>query len=109
MHKTYSTVLIETYCYEMLKNNEIFYDKLKKRLLDVGIKLNPKTSEEIWEIINKFYQNEGKELIGLFEIMKFNQYSIVSVRKRAGKLQDDFFRKRSQLFLDIIESIYDGY
>lgn len=113
LHKANSTVLIETYSYEIWKDDEIFYDKLKQRLLDAGIKLNPKTPEEIWEIINKFYQNEEKGLIGLFErfivLMKSNQYSTASVRERASKQQDDFLRIRSRLFLDIIEPIYDGY
>ena len=113
LHKEKSTVLIETYSYEMWRNDEIFYDKLKQRLIDAGIKLNPKTPDEIWEIINKFYQREEKNLIELFSkfivLMKSNQYTMIAIKDKAGKLQDRFIKKRSQLFLDIIEPIYEGY
>jgi DNA helicase-4 len=113
LHKEKSTVLIETYSHEMWRNDEIFYDKLKQRLIDAGIKLNQKTPDEIWEIINKFYQREEKNLIELFSkfivLMKSNQCAMTVIKEKAGKLQDRFLRKRSQLFLDIIEPIYDGY
>ena len=86
---------------------------LKQRLIDAGIRLNPKTPEEIWQIINDFYRNEEKGLIKLFgtfiTLMKSNQYSIAEIKHKAEKIEDGFLRKRSQLFLDIIKPIYDGY
>jgi len=113
LHKANSTQLVETYSYEMWRNNDIFYDNLKERLIAAGIKLKPKTPKEIWEIINKYYQNEEKEIIKLFgtfiTLMKSNQYSITTVRKKAGKIADGFLRKRNLLFLDIINPIYDKY
>jgi DNA helicase-4 len=41
--------------------------------------------------------------------MKSNQYSIAEIKHKAEKIEDGFLRKRSQLFLDIIKPIYDGY
>lgn len=113
LHKTHSTVLIETYSYEMWKQDDIFYDKLKQRLIDFGVELNPKTPEEIWEIINEFYRNEERELVKLFgtfiTLMKSNQFSIKDVRSRADKIEKGFLKNRNHLFLDIIEPIYEEY
>jgi len=113
LHKKHSTVLIETYSYEMWKQDDIFYDKLKQRLIDFGVELNPKTPEEIWQIINEFYRNEEKELVKLFgtfiTLMKSNQFSIKDVRSKADKIGKGFLKNRNHLFLDIIEPIYDEY
>ena len=116
LHKANSTILIKTYSHEMWKNDEVFYDTLKQRLTDAGIRLNPQTPEEIWQIINNFYRdknNEENSLIKLFctfiTLMKSNQYSIAEIKHKAEKIEDSFLRKRSQLFLDIIKPIYDGY
>jgi DNA helicase-4 len=113
LHKGNSTTLIQTFSYEIWQNDENFYEVLKQRLIDAGIRLNPKTPEEIWQIINDFYRNEEKGLIKLFStfitLMKSNQYSIAEIKHKAEKIEDGFLRKRSQLFLDIIKPIYDGY
>jgi len=113
LHKNNSTTLIQTFSYEIWNNDESFYDMLKQRLIDAGIRLNPKTPEEIWQIINDFYRYEEKDLIKLFgtfiTLMKSNQSSISVIKNKAEKIEDRFLRKRSQLFLDIIKPIYDGY
>ena len=113
LHKNNSTTLIQTFSYEIWNNDESFYDMLRQRLVDAGIRLSPKTPEEIWQIINDFYRNEEKDLIKLFgtfiTLMKSNQYSMATVKHKLTKIEDGFLRKRGQLFLDIIKPIYDGY
>lgn len=111
LHKTNETTLIETYSYEM--NDNTLFGNLTTNLQKIGIRLTPKSTEEIWQIINNNAKDEVNSFIALFgtfiTLMKSNNYSINDVVKRNNYIQDDFFKKRNTLFVDIIKPIYERY
>jgi DNA helicase-4 len=111
LHTKYNTVLIETYSHEMADDK--LFDKLSKRLTEVGIKLHPKPPEEIWQIINQSAKEEVENLIMLFQsfisLMKSNNYSIEDVEARNSETKNSFLKQRNKLFLDILSPIYQKY
>ena len=110
-HLGNQTTLIKTFSYEMFEGT--LYEKLTQRLLENGIVLKPKTPEEIWQIINDNAKEEVKDFINLFEtfinLIKSNNYSISDISKKNKSLADLFHRKRNEIFIEIIEPIFNRY
>lgn len=110
-NEEYGTTLIETYSYEMSEGT--LYDNLSSRLNEVGITLSQKTPHEIWGIIQKSADDEIKNfitLVGTFiTLMKSNNYSIDDVILKNKESQTGFFKKRNEVFIDIVIPIYQQY
>lgn len=110
-HLKYSTKLIETYSHEMFSG--ILFDNLTKNLAELGVVINPKTPQEIWDIITDVAKDEIDGIISLFitfiNLMKSNNYKIEDVVKRNSNTSDKFARKRNSLFIEIIKPIFERY
>jgi DNA helicase-4 len=110
-HIKHGTTLIETYSYEM--NEYVLFDNLARHLSQAGIVLQPKSPEEIWDIINRVADDEVNSfvsLIGTFiTMMKSNNYSIDEIVEKNKKINDSFTRKRNYYFINIIRPIYEHY
>jgi DNA helicase IV len=110
-HATHGTPLIETYSYEMFDGT--LFEHLENRLLEVGIRLNPMTAEAVWKIIFEVAKDEYDDFIQLVQtfitLMKSNNYKIIDIIERNGKVLGKFNRKRNALFIKIIEPIFDKY
>lgn len=110
-HLNNKTILIKTFSYEMFDGT--LYENLTNRLNENGIVLNPKTQEEIWEIINENAKEEVKGFIDLFEtyinLIKSNNYAISDLVRKNKSLDEAFQRKRNAIFLEIIEPIFNHY
>ncbi len=111
LHLAKHTKLIESYSYEM--REESLFDNLTLKLSAAGITLKPKTPGEIWRIILDAASDEVDGFITLFgtfiTLMKSNNYSIHDVRERNQQSKDDFFRRRNDLFLDLVNPLYASY
>jgi len=111
LHRKHRTPLVETYSYEMA-DNTLFGD-LSKNLSDSGVTLKPKTPEEIYEIIEDAAKEEIDNFINLFKtfitLMKSNNYKIKDVVERNLKTKDPFYKKRNELFLEIIRPVFEKY
>jgi DNA helicase-4 len=111
LHNSKNTTLIETYSYEMSEG--ILFENLEKNLLKAGVVLNPKSPEEIWEIINKSAKEEVSNFITLIAtfitLMKSNNYSFEYLANKNRKTEIPFIKKRNEQFIRIIKPIFDRY
>lgn len=111
LHRSKHTTLIETYSYEMTEGN--LFENLSLRLAQVGVTLRPKSHLEIWQIILKAASDEVDGLITLFgtfiTLMKSNNYQIDDVRARNLLPQGEFFRRRNDMFIDLVAPLYAQY
>lgn len=111
LHKTKFTTLIESYSYEWWEGT--LFDNLRTKLSGVGITLSPKSPEEIWRILLQAASDEVDSLITLFgtfiTLMKSNNYSIQELRQKNQRPQEEFFRKRNNLFIDLVSPLYERY
>lgn len=111
IHKSNGTTLIESYSYEMSEG--VLFDNLTKNLKSAGVILNPKSPEEIWQIISEAAKDEVSSFITLFgtfiTLMKSNNYSIGDVINRSNQTQGQFFKDRNALFIEIIKPIFERY
>lgn len=111
MHKNHRTLLIETFSYEMPEG--ILFKNLAQKLKEAGIKLHPKSPEEIWRIIQKSAQDEVDGFLTLLQtfitLMKSNNYSIADVRERNTQTQDPFEQARNARLIAIIEPMFERY
>jgi DNA helicase IV len=111
VHAKNSTCLLETYSHEMFDN--ILFENLTKKLGEAGIKLRPKSPQEIWGIIIRSANDEVQGVITLFQtfitLMKSNNYSIRDVVNINDNIKDEFYQKRNKLFLEIVGPVYELY
>lgn len=111
LHKSNSTTLVESYSYEMYEGT--LFGNLRTKLEAVGVELRPKSSQEIWQIIANAAREEVDEFVELFAtfitLMKSNNFSIQDVRSTNEGSKEEFFRKRNNLFLELIEPLYQRY
>lgn len=110
-HTRFGTTLIETYSHEMF--DDVLFEKLTQQLTAAGITLQPKTPEEIWQIISDSAKDEIDSVVSLFQtfitLMKSNGYSINDVREKNRQVKGRFLRERNALFIDIIAPVYERY
>jgi len=113
LHKNYSTKLIETFSHEIWKQDLIFYEKFKKRLIDNGINLNPPTPDELWKIVSTSYKKQKDDFIDLIckfiTLMKSNDVSVSSLREKNNSQESNYQKSRNEIFLNIVDSVYKAY
>ncbi|MBD1398820.1 UvrD-helicase domain-containing protein [Pontibacter sp. JH31] len=111
VHKQNRTRMIETYSYEMFDGTWV--DSLTEKLQDAGIKLSPKSLQEIWAIINYTAGEEVDGFITLFQtfitLMKSNNYTISDLVERNGSVKDEMLAERNRRFIQIIKPILERY
>ncbi len=111
LHRAHQTILIQTYSYEMKEGT--LFDILGKSLVNAGIVFKPKSPEEVWQVISKVANDEVEnftELLGTFiTLMKSNNYTIQDVRERNRETKEEFFKRRNDLFLDLVTPLFDRY
>ena len=107
-HKNNDTRMIECFAFEKYEGNLL--ENLKQKLSDNGVKINPKTSKELWEQIAAEGDSVLDGIIELFEtvisLIKSNGYTITTVRQlNVGNKNVS----TNNLILALIEPIYDAY
>lgn len=111
LHRSHRTILIETFSYEMAEDT--LFENLTENLNEAGITLTPKTPQQIWDIIRKAAEDEVSSFITLFQtfitLMKSNHFTIADLIQKNSTTEDNFYRQRNNLFIEIIEPIYERY
>ncbi|RFP66455.1 hypothetical protein D0N36_03665 [Hymenobacter lapidiphilus] len=107
----YGTTLLESYSYEMQENT--LFKNLAENLLQHSIVLQPKSPQEIWEIIANAAADEVDSFSTLLQtfivLMKSNNYSIKDVRRQNDSIVNEHQKQRNLHFLDLITPIYERY
>lgn len=115
LHKKYGSNLIETYSYYTSENRLL--TRLEEKLEQAGVEIKEIDYQHILSVIlknrkvNKY--NKFIELIKTFiELFKGNNYELNKFEewKTLNRQNDDEFdKKRTDIFLSIVEDIYVGY
>lgn len=112
VHSQNGTTLIESYSYEFYEGTLL--SKLSETLNDAGVKLDPMTPEEIWEVIQ---ESDKDQVDGFIEVcqtflalLKSNGHTVDDARRFNSESEgDDFMKTRAELFIDLFEPIFDMY
>ena len=110
IHARFGTTLIETYSYNVLEGT--LYNELESKLTAAGIKLHPKTPQEIWQIINRNASEEVRNFITLagtfITLMKSNDYTPNDLLQNIGNGKG-YEMQRNRTLIELVFPIYDAY
>ena len=110
-HESYQTKLIETFSYENKEN--VLLSNLKSKLEEVGVVFQPRTSDEIWEILNSIAKDEVSALDTLINtflnLFKSNNFEIDKIKSQVNTFETGEVKTRYLLFLSIFEPIFNEY
>ena len=114
-HKMYGTNLITTYSYYRMEGNLI--EKLEYLLKENGVKIGQIDKKELLNLIllndkirdYKNFRVLVKNFINIFEAKHLNKKDFDKLKKSTRLIKDGYSRKRQQLFLNIVEEIYEIY
>lgn len=110
-HIEHQTILIETYSYENKKG--ILLENLQSKLEKLGVKFNPKSADEVWNILNSVANEDVTAfdtLINTFlNLFKSNNFEINKLRTNIKKNYEGQIKSRLSLFLTIFEPILNEY
>ena len=108
LHQENETVLIECFAYEKLEENLL--PELEKKLLANGVKLFPKTPQELWAMVSQNDKTVLDGIIELFEtvinLIKSNRYTIHEFRALAGNGKN---ASRCLNFIVLLEPLFTAY
>ncbi|WP_405267805.1 UvrD-helicase domain-containing protein [Methanobrevibacter sp.] len=115
LHAKYGLKLIETYSYYMSENRLL--PRLEEKLKQAGVEVKEIDYQYlISKIVEKNKVNRYTKFIDLIKtfigLFKGNDYTIDKFevwRAQNNENEDEFDKKRTELFLNIIEDIYIGY
>lgn len=113
IHQENMTKCIETYSYEF--NEGIIFEKLKKCLMENGVKFNPLSQTEVFNALHNVYK--GRDFSSFFNlIMTFISLYKAQIKDDKGfdklkaQLDDSQYdTSRARLFLDICKDVYNYY
>jgi DNA helicase IV len=112
VHAQNSTKLIESYSYQF--SDGTLVEELSASLINAGVKLDPMSQDEIWQVI----QDSGKDQVDGFislcqtflALLKSNGHTVQDARTFNDESDDDDFLKvRATLFLDLFEPVFELY
>lgn len=115
LHKGYGSNLLETYSYYMSEDK--LPEKLEEKLKAAGVEIKDIDYEWLFsKIIERNDVNKFENFIGLITefiaLFKGNDYApdkFAEFKKENESNEDEFDKKRTSLFLDIVETIYIEY
>lgn len=111
LHNDYKTKLVETYSWE--KSEGILIDNLKIKLEKLGVKFNPMSRKELWELIESNKDFELTSFVNLMNtfitLLKSNNYNIQGIKERNNNTSVGFEKMRNDAFIDLIAPIYSSY
>jgi DNA helicase-4 len=110
LHAQHKTTVIETFSYQMQEGK--LFENLYTQLIALGVTFKPKSSAEIWGIINQAANEEVKSLINLFStfiaLLKSNNYTFDQVAQKNTSLKPNE-KLRNKAILEIITPLYERY
>lgn len=113
IHRENETTLIETYSYEF--DEGTVFSKLEKELKAKGVEFHPLSQDDILKALNSIYQGQNfrsfiklvSSFLSLYKARYVGKSHIAELRR--AKFADAYDRNRANLFLDIVEDVYDFY
>lgn len=114
-HKLNNTKLLETYYYYLPEGRLI--EELEKLLLENGVEIGQMNREDILEILKatnrvddfENFNNLVMSFINIFEAQNRERKQFIEFKKQNKLVADGYKRKRQELFLDIVNEIYNVY
>ena len=114
-HKMYGTTLITTYSYYRMEGTLI--ENLERLLKENGVKIGQIDKKELLNLIllndkirdYKNFRKLIKSFINIFEAKHLNKKDFSKFKKSTKLIKDGYLRKRQELFLNIVEEVYDMY
>lgn len=108
LHTINNTIMIECYAYE--KFDGILLENLKEKLVEKGVKLNLKSTEELWKQVSSGETSILDGIVELFitiiSLIKSNDYTIDFVRQmNIGNAN----AKNNDIILTLFEPIFNSY
>lgn len=111
IHEKYETTLVETFSYENKQGTLL--EQLRKKLAERGVLFKPRSTTEIWEILNSTAKEEVTALETLIytflNLFKSNNFDIEKLTKQIEVHKDKNIKTRYLLFLDIFAPILEKY
>ena len=112
IHKNYKTKLIETYSQDIKDGN--FQSNLKKQLIDNGVKINERSSDEILKQIKETSDFTITLFTNFLQIFlchfKSHNSKISYLRNSVNKIyKSKYSQMRTEAFLDLFEDFYLEY
>ena len=106
IHKQFGTTLVETYSCE--KSQNILTERLKEKLVDLGVVFKELYSKQTLELLNEGWQIDSltQKIITFLGHFKGSQLSEADIRSMASKLKDS---PRNMAFLDLFMPIFEAY
>ena len=114
VHQKNQTKLIETYSY--YSSEGILLKKLKEILVENGVQFNPRDPLDIFNTVytsksNKYFPEFIKLCCTFIALFKSNNYQIpqIDIWLDYAEEKNDFFKRRTCIFLEIIKVILQEY
>ena len=115
LHKGYGSNLLETYSYYQSEGRLL--ERLEEKLKAAGVEVGEVDYEWLFskiiekEKVNKFenFISLITEFIALFKGNDYNDGKFAEFKKQNEATEDEFDKKRTELFLNIVEVIYLEY
>ena len=108
LHKDNGTILVESYAYE--KTDGVMLSNLEKNLKSHGVKMTPKSAQELWAMLPQDNNNVLDGLIELFEtiinLIRSNNYTIDGFKALAS---NSYNSSRYKNLIYLIEPLYNTY
>lgn len=108
LHQSHKTTMLETFAYE--KRNGTLISSLKKQLEVAGVKLEPKSEEEMWAVIGgtkaQCEEKVAQIILSVINLMKSNSYSLEDMREMNATQGEN---TSISLLLSLVEPIYLSY
>lgn len=108
-HKQYHTKLIECFAYEKFEGN--LCDNLSRHLQAAGVKYNPSSQQDVWEMIRNDSEKRIQALFcTLLNLSKSCDCSIAELRAKNEKaVMDEKDRIDNSKIIELFEPIYTAY
>jgi DNA helicase-4 len=110
-HSRYKTSLIETFSYENTEGNLL--PLLEDKLINAGVTLNPMTSSEIWQYLEKEINEDVDgfyDLISSFHsLFKAGNYSFNDLQEKAQEFVSPFEKTRISSFIELYKLYHNYY
>src|SRR5690554_5221765 len=115
VHEEFDTNFIKSYSYEFM--DKTIFENLTKNLIKHRVKLNPKSNEAIYRLIEQFNKRDIDILVNLFTtfigLFKSNNKTFEELFELNSKLYSSdellLIKERNENLLSIIEVVYDEY
>lgn len=112
VHSQNNTKLIESYSYQF--SDGTLVEELSANLINAGVKLDPMSQDEIWQVIQESGKDQVDGFISLCQtflaLLKSNGHTVQDARTFNDESEDDDFLKvRATLFLDLFEPVFELY